>query len=254
MRMKEKVVMITGGASGIGKETARRFVEEGARVCICDLDENKGQETVKELGKNVSFRKVNVGNRGEVQAWADEVAKTHGKIDVMINNAGILRDCQLVKTKDGQVVKQLSEEDFDLVIGVNLKGVYNCTQAVVPQMISQNEGVILNTSSIVGEDGNFGQTNYVASKAGVLGMTKVWTRELGKHNIRVNSVLPGFTATEILHAVPEKVLDAMKAKTPLGRLGNPRDIANAFLFLASEEAAFISGVALRVDGGIVVGT
>jgi 3-oxoacyl-[acyl-carrier protein] reductase len=148
----------------------------------------------------------------------------------------------------------MAETDFDLVISVNLKGVFNCTQAVAPVMARQGGGVILNATSVVGLDGNFGQTNYVATKSGVIGMTKVWSRELGKFGIRVNAVAPGFTATEMITAMPEKVIDGMKARTPLGRLGDPRDIANAYLFLASDEASFITGETLRVDGGIVVGT
>jgi 3-oxoacyl-[acyl-carrier protein] reductase len=148
----------------------------------------------------------------------------------------------------------MSEEAFDLVISVNLKGVFNCTQAVAPVMINQGSGVVLNATSIVGLDGNFGQTNYVATKSGVIGMTKVWARELGRSGIRVNAVAPGFTATEMVKQMPDKILDGMKAHTPLGRLGEPRDIANAYLFLASDEASFISGETLRVDGGIVVGT
>ena len=173
---------------------------------------------------------------------------------MLVNNAGVLRDSTLVKVKDGELVKQMSEADFDLVIAVNLKGVFNCTQAVVPYMIRQGGGVILNASSIVGLDGNFGQTNYVATKSAVIGMTKVWARELGRSNIRVNAIAPGFTATEMVAAMPENVLAGMKARTPLGRLGEPRDIANAYLFLASDEASFITGEVLRVDGGIVVGT
>jgi 3-oxoacyl-[acyl-carrier protein] reductase len=148
----------------------------------------------------------------------------------------------------------MPEADFDLVIAVNLKGVFNCTQAVARHMINAGGGVILNASSVVGLDGNFGQTNYVATKAGVIGMTKVWARELGRYNIRVNAVAPGFTATEMVMAMPEKVLDGMRARTPLGRLAQPEDIANAYLFLASDEASYISGAVLRVDGGIVVGT
>jgi 3-oxoacyl-[acyl-carrier protein] reductase len=197
---------------------------------------------------------VDVTDRAAVQAWVDDVATQHRRIDVLVNNAGILRDNQLVKLKDGELVKQMPEADFDLVVAVNLKGVFNCTQAVAPYMVNQGGGVILNATSVVGLDGNFGQTNYVATKAGVIGMTKVWARELGRYNIRVNAVAPGFTATEILLSMPEKILDGMKARTPLGRMGQPRDIANAYLFLASEEASFISGVVLRVDGGIVVGT
>lgn len=254
MRMKDKVVLVTGGAAGIGKATAQRFAEEGAKVVICDVNETTGQETVKLLGEDASFYKVNVSNREEVQKWVEDVAAKYGRVDVMVSNAGILRDGQLVKVKEGQLVGQMSEADFDLVISINLKGVFNCAQAVAPQMIKQGGGVILNATSVVGLDGNFGQTNYVATKSGVIGMTKVWARELGRYGIRVNAVAPGFTATDILVSMPEKIIDGMKARTPLGRLGDPRDIANAYLFLASDEASFITGETLRVDGGIVVGT
>lgn len=254
MRMKDKVVLVTGGAAGIGKATALRFAEEGAKVVICDVNETTGQGTLKELGPEASFFKINVANRQEVQKWVDDVIARYGRVDVMVCNAGILRDGQLVKVKEGQLIGQMSEADFDLVISVNLKGVFNCAQAVAPQMIKQGGGVILNATSVVGLDGNFGQTNYVATKSGVIGMTKVWARELGRYGIRVNAVAPGFTATEILVSMPEKIIDGMKAKTPLGRLGEPRDIANAYLFLASDEASFITGETLRVDGGIVVGT
>jgi 3-oxoacyl-[acyl-carrier protein] reductase len=254
MRLKDKVALITGGAAGIGKATAERFAEEGARVVICDVNEQVGQETVKALGPDARFYKVNVANRQEVQAWVDDVWSKYGRIDILVNNAGILRDAQLVKVKDGELVGQMSEADFDLVIAVNLKGVFNCAQAVAPYMIKQGGGVILNATSIVGLDGNFGQTNYVATKAGVIGMTKVWARELGRYNIRVNAVAPGFTATDIIKSMPEKIIEGMKARTPLGRMGQPRDIANAYLFLASDEASFITGDVLRVDGGIVVGT
>jgi 3-oxoacyl-[acyl-carrier protein] reductase len=254
MRLQDRVTVITGGAAGIGKATAERFAEEGARVVICDVVEQVGQEVAKTLGLEASFYKVNVADRQAVQAWVDDVAARYGRIDVLVNNAGVLRDGTLVRVQEGKLVKQMPEADFDLVIGINLKGVFNCTQAVAPYMIRQGSGVILNATSIVGLDGNFGQTNYVASKAGVIGMTKVWARELGRYNIRVNAVAPGFTATEMVKAMPDKVLEGMKARTPLGRMGEPRDIANAYLFLASDEASFISGVTLRVDGGIVVGT
>lgn len=252
MRYQGKVCLITGGAAGIGKATAEKFAAEGAKVVICDLVEETGQHVAASLGGD--FYKVDVANRQAVQAWIDEVLEEHRSIDVLINNAGVLRDGLFVKVKDGELIKQMSEADFDLVISVNLKGVFNCTQAVAPVMIKQGGGVILNVSSVVGLDGNFGQTNYVATKAAVVGMTKVWARELGRSNIRVNAVAPGFIATEMVKAMPEKILEGMMSHTPLGRLGQPEDIANAFLFLASEEASFISGVVLRVDGGIVVGT
>ena len=254
MQMKDKVVLVTGGAAGIGKATALRFAEEGAKVVICDMNESVGQETFKLLGKDAAFYKVNVADRQAVQKWIDEITAKYRRIDVLVNNAGILRDGQLVKFKDGQLAGQMSEQDFDLVISINLKGVFNCSQAVAPVMIKQGGGVILNASSVVGLDGNFGQTNYVATKSGVIGMTKVWARELGRYGVRVNAVAPGFIATDMVTSMPQKVLDGMKGRTPLGRLGEPRDIANAYLFLASDEASFITGEVLRVDGGIVVGT
>jgi 3-oxoacyl-[acyl-carrier protein] reductase len=254
MRLKDKVALITGGAAGIGKATAQRFLEEGATVVICDVNAQAGEATVQALGGNVAFYPVDVTDRQAVQAWVDAVVARFGSADVLVNNAGVLRDNMLVRVKDGQLVKQMPEAEFDLVVAVNLKGVFNCTQAVAPHMIKQGGGVILNASSVVGLDGNFGQTNYVATKAGVIGMTKVWARELGRHNIRVNAVAPGFIATEMVVQMPDKILAGMKARTPLGRLGEPRDIANAYLFLASDEASFVSGTVLRVDGGIVVGT
>ncbi len=252
MRLKDKVCLVTGGAAGIGRATAERFAEEGAKVIICDLVDDAGQQVAESLGGE--FYNVDVSERQAVQDWIDDVIRKYGRVDVLINNAGLLRDGLFVKVKDGELVSQMSEEAFDLVINVNLKGVYNCAQAVAPQMIKQGGGVILNATSVVGLDGNFGQTNYVASKAGVIGMTKVWARELGRHNIRVNAVAPGFTLTEMVKQMPEKILEGMIARTPLRRMGEPRDIANAYLFLASDEGSFISGVTLRVDGGIVVGT
>ncbi len=254
MRLKDKVCIVTGGAAGIGKATAERFAEEGATVILCDVNEAIGQATAAAIGGATTFVKVNVADRQAVGEFVDSVVAQFGRVDVLVNNAGVLRDGTLVKVKDGELVKQMSEADFDLVVSVNLKGVFNCTQAVAPHMIRQGSGVILNATSIVGLDGNFGQTNYVATKAGVIGMTKVWARELGRSGIRVNAIAPGFTATEMVAAMPENILAGMRARTPLGRLGDPRDIANAYLFLASDEASFITGEVLRVDGGIVVGT
>lgn len=252
MQLKERTTLITGGAAGIGKATAQRFAEEGANVIICDVNSDAGEAVAQELG--IAFHLVDITDRQAVEKWIEDVVNEHGRIDVLVNNAGVLRDSQLVKWKNDEVVSRMSEEAFDLVISVNLKGVFNCTQAVVPAMIQQGIGVILNATSIVGLDGNFGQTNYVATKAGVIGMTKVWARELGRYNIRVNAVAPGFTATEMVMRMPDRILEGMKQHTPLGRLGEPRDIANAYLFLASDEASFVTGEVLRVDGGIVVGT
>lgn len=254
MQLEDRVCLVTGGAAGIGRATAEKFIEEGATVVICDVDQESGRATAEALGDKATYYRVNVADRQEVQSWIDDVVQTQGRIDVLVNNAGVLRDNQLVKVKDGEVVKQMPEEDFDLVVSVNLKGVFNCAQAVAPVMINQGSGVILNASSIVGLDGNFGQTNYVATKAGVIGMTKVWARELGRYGIRVNVVAPGFTLTEMVSRMPDKILDGMRSRTPLGRLGQPEDIANAYAFLASDAASFITGEVLRVDGGIVVGT
>lgn len=252
MRLEDKITLITGGAAGIGRATALRFAEEGAKVIICDVNVEAGEEVAAQV--EGEFYQVNVADREAVQAWIDAVLAKHGRIDVLVNNAGITRDGLFVKVKNGELVKQMSEKAFDLVVDVNLKGVFNCTQAVAPAMIEQRGGVILNASSVVGLYGNFGQTNYVATKAGVIGMTKVWARELGRYKIRVNAVAPGFVLTEMVKAMPEKVLGKMTKHTPIGRLGEPRDIANAYLWLASDEASFVHGTTLSVDGGIVLGT
>lgn len=254
MRLQDKVCLITGGAAGIGKAAALRFAQEGAKVVVCDVSQEAGEELLPLLGAEASFSVVNVVDRDAVQQWIDAILEKYGRIDVLINNAGITRDSLLVKYKEGQVVSQMSQEAWDFVIDVNLKGVFNCTQAVVPAMIEQGGGVIINASSVVGLYGNFGQTNYVATKAGVIGMTKVWARELGKFKIRVNAVAPGFILTEMVKKMPEKVLANMQEHTPIGRLGEPEDIANAFLWLASDESSFVHGATISVDGGIVLGT
>lgn len=254
MRLSGKVALITGGAAGIGKATAEVFVKEGAKVVICDVSEELGNQTAKALGADALFYKVDVTNRAEVQAWVEDVVSKLGHVDILVNNAGITRDAQFIKIKEGELVKQMGEDAFDMVVSVNLKGVFNCTQAVSPFMVKQGGGVVLNASSVVGLYGNFGQTNYVATKAGVIGMTKVWARELGKYNIRVNAVAPGFIMTEMIAKMPEEVLAGMRAKTPLGRLGEPVDIANTYLWLASDEGAYVHGATISVDGGIVLGT
>jgi 3-oxoacyl-[acyl-carrier protein] reductase len=254
MRLKDKVCLITGGAAGIGKATAIKFASEGAKVVMCDVDQEAGQALAGELGEGALFYKVDVTNRDAVQEWVDDVVDKFGRVDVLVNNAGITRDGLFVKYKNGEVVSQMSEEKFDLVIKVNLKGVFNCAQAVTPQMIEQGGGVILNASSIVGLYGNFGQTNYAATKFGVIGMTKTWSRELGRYDIRVNAICPGFILTEMVQKMPEKILEGLAAKTPLGRMGKPEDVANLYAWLASDEASFISGAAISIDGGMILGT
>lgn len=239
LNLKDKVVIITGGAAGIGRATSEAFAREGAKVVVWDV---------------TTEPKIDVTSRDSVEAATSAVMKTHGRIDVLINNAGIVRDAQLVKWKDGEVVSTMDDATFDAVVNVNLKGVFACTRAVAPHMIRQGRGVILNASSIVGLYGNFGQTNYAATKAGVISFTQTWARELGRYGIRVNAVAPGFIATEILKAMPQRVLDSMTARTPLAKLGQPEDIANAYVWLASDAARFVSGAVLSVDGGLVLGT
>lgn len=257
IELKNRVAIVTGGANGIGKETSLVFARAGATVAVWDMAEDAGQAVVaaiKQAGGAAAFFKVNVTAQADVEAAVAQVIEQFGPIDILINNAGILRDGQLLKVKDGQIVGKMSEADFDAVIAVNLKGVFNCTQAVAPSMIKRGYGRVVSASSVVGLYGNFGQTNYVATKAGVIGMTKVWARELGKRGITCNVVAPGFIATDMTKNMPEKILQGMIDHTPVGRLGQPIDIAHAFLFLASEEASFINGAVLSVDGGVVTGT
>jgi 3-oxoacyl-[acyl-carrier protein] reductase len=243
-----KVVIVTGGAAGIGKATARRFAQEGCKVASWDV-----KEAEAEAGG--VFQKVDVTNAASVESAIEETVRALGPVHVLINNAGILRDGQLIKMKEGAIAGLMSGEQFDSVIAVNLRGVFVVTRAVAARMIQAGAGgVILNASSVVGLYGNFGQTNYVASKAGVIGMTRVWARELGRYRIRVNAVAPGIIATEMIKAIPEKILEGMRTHTPLGRLGQAGDIANAYLWLASDAASFVTGAVLSVDGGIVMGT
>ena len=242
-----KVVVVTGAANGIGKATAKRFAEEGCRIASWDVVDGEPEA-------NGLYQKVNVTDSASIEKAVKELSGRYGVPYVLVNNAGILRDGQLVKYKDGNITGVLSDEQFDAVINVNLKGVFACTRAVVPHMIAGGGGVILNASSVVGLYGNFGQTNYVAAKSGVIGMTRVWARELGKHKIRVNAVAPGFIATEMIKSVPDKIRETMRDHTPVGRLGQPEDIANAYLWLASDAASFVTGTVLSVDGGAVTGT
>jgi 3-oxoacyl-[acyl-carrier protein] reductase len=255
--MAGRVVIVTGGAAGIGRATARRFAQDGARVAVWDVKADDPEALTAELseaGGEGFFQSVDVTDAAAVEAAVAAVVERWGRIDVLVNNAGILRDHQLVKWKDGQKLAEMTERDFDAVVAVNLKGVFLCTRAVVPRMITGGGGAILNASSVVGIYGNFGQTNYAATKAGVINMTRTWARELGRYNIRVNAVAPGFIATEMVRAMPEKILQTMVSRTPLGRMGRPEDIAEAYFWLASDAASFVHGTVLSVDGGVVVGT
>jgi len=245
-KLENKVAIITGGADGIGKATVKRFAQEKASVIIWDLNEEKGKPLAEELvaqGFTVSFTKVNTANFTEVEMAANAAFKKFGKIDILINNAGITRDSTL---------KKMTPETWQQVIDVNLTGVFYCIKAISEYMVVNNYGRIINASSVVALYGNFGQTNYVASKAALIGMTKTLSRELGRKGITVNAVAPGFIATEMVSKMPENVLQGMKDKTPLGRLGKPEEIASAYLFLASDEAAFITGSVLSVDGGVTI--
>jgi 3-oxoacyl-[acyl-carrier protein] reductase len=242
-----KTVIVTGAASGIGRATAVRFAREGAKVVGWDVNVPAQHELAQ-------FLQVDVTDTESVNRSADAVVAQFGSIHTLVNNAGILRDGQLVKVREGRVTGVLPDDQFDAVISVNLRGVFACTRAVAPHMIAAGGGVILNASSVVGLYGNFGQTNYIATKAGVIGMTKVWARELGRYGIRVNAVAPGFIATEMVQAMPEKILQTMVEHTPLRRLGKPEEIAETYLWLASGAASFVTGAVISVDGGVVTGT
>jgi 3-oxoacyl-[acyl-carrier protein] reductase len=246
MRLAGKVCIITGAARGIGHATAMKFGREGAKVVVCDLDRNTvdaAVDDVRKAGGEAHGFVVDVTAPASIQAMVDAVMQRYGRIDVLVNNAGIVQDAQLLKMR---------EDQFDRVIDVNLKGTYNCTKAMAAIMVEQGSGVILNASSIVGIYGNFGQTNYAASKFGVIGMVKTWARELGRKGVRANAVCPGFVETSIISSIPEKVLEAMKARVPLGRLAKPEDIANTYAFLASDEASYINGAVIEVSGGATI--
>jgi 3-oxoacyl-[acyl-carrier protein] reductase len=246
MRLKDKVCVVTGSAAGIGKAIAVKMATEGARVVLCDIDEEALRKTegeIKQLGSEVQVFQVNVTKRAEVDSMVESVVKSWGRIDCMVANAGITQDSQLLA---------MTDEQWNRVIAVNLTGVFICGRAAASVMIPQKSGCLLVTSSIVGLLGNFGQTNYAATKAGVIGMVKTWSKELGRKGIRSIAVCPGMIDTAILATMPEKVIESLKQKVPLGRLGTIAEVANVFAFLASDEASYINGVAIEVGGGLVV--
>jgi len=247
MRLKDKVAIITGGSSGIGKATALRFAEEGANVIVVSMDEQNIIDDVltqiSQFGGMHKGYRADVSNKIQVEEIVKEINNEFGKIDILINNAGITRDSRLVN---------MTEQQWDEVISVNLKGIFLVGQAVSRYMIEQNKGCIINTSSVVGLYGNFGQSNYAAAKWGVIGITKTWARELGKYGIRVNAIAPGFTLTDMVKKMPENVLNSMKERSLLKCLAEPVDIANGFLYLSSDEARYVTGTVLSIDGGIVL--
>jgi 3-oxoacyl-[acyl-carrier protein] reductase len=242
MRLKDKVALITGGANGIGLATAERFAKEGAKIILWDVSDqgSKVADRLKKDGFEVIFKKISVTSADEVQKAVNEAREHFGRIDILINNAGITRDRTLLK---------MSKQEWDDVIGVNLTGVFNCTQAVAPVMKAQNYGRIVSASSNVAIRGNYGQTNYVATKSAIIGMTKVWAMELGRFGITANCIAPGFIQTAMTDAMPEEVRNQTIPQIPLGKWGVPEDIANGYLYLASDEASFVSGICLTIDGG-----
>jgi 3-oxoacyl-[acyl-carrier protein] reductase len=246
MRLKDKICIVTGGAQGIGLATALKFAREGAVVAVCDM-RREGIDTAlaacRAEGARAEGFLVDVTDRAQVDAMVSAVKAQFGRIDVLVNNAGITKDARLQKMTLAQ---------FDAVIDVNLRGVFHCAQAVADTMVAQGSGVILNASSVVGIYGNFGQTNYAASKFGVIGFTKTWSRELGPKGVRVNAVAPGFIETPILSTIPDKVLQQMRDDVPLRRLGQPEEIANVYAFLASDEASYVNGAVIEVAGGLTV--
>jgi 3-oxoacyl-[acyl-carrier protein] reductase len=246
LKLKGKVAVITGGAQGIGYATARKFLDEGAMVALVDLVPNvveAARSKLKVNGEIVESFAVDVTKRGEIEAMVQELRQRLGRIDILVNNAGITQDARF---------QNMTDDQFDRVIDVNLKGTYNCSKAVLAGMLEQGSGVILNASSVVGIYGNFGQTNYAASKFGVIGFVKTWARELGPKGIRCNAVCPGFIATSILEHMPEKVLSQLTERVPMRRLGTPEEVANVYAFLASDEASYVNGAVIEVAGGLTV--
>lgn len=244
--MENQVVLITGGAGGIGAAAARLFAEKGASVVVADYVEDAGKTAVEglpEVSGGHLFVQVDVSDSTSVQAMVEKVVGHFGKVDVLINNAGITRDAML---------RKMTDEDWHQVINVNLNGVYYCAKAVIPHMLEKGSGAIINTSSVVGVHGNIGQTNYAATKSAVIGMTKTWAKELGPKGIRVNAVAPGFINTNMVASVPEKVIGQLVEKVPLRRLGEAEDIGKAYVFLASDDAAYVNGTVLEVNGGLTL--
>lgn len=246
MLLKDKVAIVTGSAQGIGREIAARFAEEGARLMLCDLNEEALSKTASEIEPKASQcikLRANVTNPDDVEAVVKKTLDTYTKIDILVNNAGITKDNLLVR---------LSPEDWDLVLSINLRGTFLFTKAVSRPMMKQRSGSIINISSIIGIMGNAGQANYAASKAGVIGLTKSVAKELASRNIRANAIAPGFIKTAMTDKIPEEMRNEMLKLIPLGRLGEPKHVADLAVFLASELADYVTGQVIQVDGGMVM--
>lgn len=242
MRLQDRVAIVTGGARGIGQATAELFASEGAKVIIWDLLD-EGAEVAQSINSNggqAEYIKISISDKEAVNASVADIEKRYGSIDILINNAGITRDRTLLK---------MSDEEWDAVINVNLSGVFYTTRAVVSVMKERGYGRIVTAASTTGLRGNYGQTNYAATKAGVIGMTKTWATELGKYGITANAIAPGFTRTAMTEAMPDQAKQMALMVTPVGFMAEPIDIAHGYLFLASEEAKFVSGICLPIDGG-----
>lgn len=243
--LNNKVCIVTGGAQGIGRCIVETFANQQAEVVYaCDMNAAAMAELEKTY-KNVKAIELNVCDRESVSCFVDNIVKDYGRVDVLVNNAGITRD---------NLIEKMTEDEWDIVLDVNLKGVFNMTQAVAPVMMASGAGSIITMSSVVGTDGNIGQSNYAATKGGVIAMTKGWAKEFSRKGaqVRANCIAPGFVETPLTVNLPEKILEYMKSKTPLQRMGKPEDIANGALFLASDHSAFITGQTLKIDGGLVI--
>ena len=246
MRLEGKVSLITGGGRGIGRAMGLKFAEEGSDIVIWDIEVDEAaslESQIEKLGRRVTVMKMDVSKYSEVSEKIEEVLGTFGRVDVLVNNAGV--------TRDGLVLR-MGEEDWDVVLNVNLKGAFNCTKAVAKSMVKQKWGRIINISSVIGVIGNKGQANYAASKAGLIGLTKAMAKELASRGITVNAIAPGLIQSGMTETLSQQVKDEYVKNIPLGRIGSPEDVADLALFLASDEAKYITGTTLVVDGGLTM--
>jgi 3-oxoacyl-[acyl-carrier protein] reductase len=243
MATQARLALVTGGATGIGAAIAKRFAQEGIQVAICDVDSENGQQLAAEIGAQARFLKLDITDESEVNIVVDKVFKEFGRIDILVNNAGITKDTLLIR---------MAREDWERVLQVNLTGTFSVTKAVAKHMIKQRHGRIVNIASVIGIIGNFGQTNYAASKAGIIAFTKSCAKELARRNIMVNAIAPGFIKTRMTEVIPEEIKENYLKLIPLGRFGEPEDVANLVMFLSSDSASYLTGQTICVDGGMVM--